>query len=204
MEPDTEKSTLDSSENIETTNRVPITTNTSENKTSEDVSEEISKDSPKETELDEVNNSKTLEDSTRNESSTIESTTKDSITGDSIPKSKLEDEIVSDEKFSDEKHMEEEDLKTNGSVTEDEALNPNKDDNIEKSTSENIVKEETEETKKEPQPSEYPEFAVIQSFLTMFGVELDLPIVSLVDLDNVFSPNYRLSIDKGTLYKYLI
>ena len=199
MEPDTEKSTLDSSENIETTNKVPITTNTSENKTSEDVSEEISKDSPKETELEEVNNSKTLEDSTRNESSTIESTTKDSITEDSIPKSKLEDEIVSDEK-----HMEEEDLKTNGSVTEDEALNPNKDDNIEKSTSENIVKEETEETKKEPQPSEYPEFAVIQSFLTMFGVELDLPIVSLVDLDNVFSPNYRLSIDKGTLYKYLI
>ena len=46
-------------------------------------------------------------------------------------------------------------------------------------------------------PSDYGDFAAIHSFLTMFGVELDLPNVSLIDLEQIFSTSHQLSIDKG-------
>ena len=51
-------------------------------------------------------------------------------------------------------------------------------------------------------PSDYSEFAAIHSFLTMFGVELDLPNVSLIDLEQIFSTNHQLSIDKGDFHCY--
>lgn len=71
-----------------------------------------------------------------------------------------------------------------------------------------IVKDEAVPTnvlsEEEVPPSNHADFAVIHSFLTMFGIELDLPVVSLIDLDFVFSPKYKLSIDKGifSLYYY--
>ena len=204
METDTEKSTTGSSEDIETTNKDSSTTNTLENKTSEDIpDEENLEKSSQGTELEGNDNSNatrvsmenTEKDSSRKDSDkTNDYTTEESITENPTPEAKLENGTASDEK-----QTGEEELKTNVPITV--AVSPVKDDNIESNSSENAVKEETPaETEKVPPPSEYPEFAVIQSFLTMFGVELDLPIVSLVDLDNVFSPNYRLSIDKG-IYK---
>uniref|UniRef100_A0A7M5UVG7 PHD-type domain-containing protein n=1 Tax=Clytia hemisphaerica TaxID=252671 RepID=A0A7M5UVG7_9CNID len=48
-------------------------------------------------------------------------------------------------------------------------------------------------------PSDYADFAAIHSFLTMFGVELDLPNVSLIDLEQIFSTNHRLSFEKDNI-----
>lgn len=192
MDPDTEKSPLDLPENIATSNKDASTTKTVEDKTSEDIHEEIL-ESSQETKLEEEDNSKTHKDSITKDSTTNDSTTNELQEKDSITKSNQEDETVSDEK-----QKTDNDLKTNGSVN-DESIKDNEINTISNipDVLENTVKEETGETQKEIPPSEYPEFAVIQSFLSMFGVELDLPIVSLVDLDNVFSPSYRLSIDKG-------
>jgi hypothetical protein len=47
-------------------------------------------------------------------------------------------------------------------------------------------------------PSELADFASIHSFLAIFGVELDLPYATILDLDQVFSPVYEISEEKGT------
>ena len=173
MEPGTDESTLDSPE--ETAAVKNASTTKPKTFLENGKSEETAENSMEETELEKGNDSEITKDST----------TKQEIENGTLPEMPVEEQTKR------------EDLITNTSVNDESVSLVNN-----TVISDASVKDEAGMIIKEVPPSDYPEFAVIHSFLTMFGVELDLPNVSLVDLNFVFSMNYQLSIDKGIYILY--